>query len=89
MEKWQPILLLAMSLVLAVVIFVLDESVYSLAFLIQPKEVFNLLVLTGLISVFPLILNFLFYKRFRNNSLYLALLGFLPAGFLISKILGL
>lgn len=76
-----PILLVAVSLVVALAIWYFDEGKHSLSFLINKNEIFNFLGTVLFIAVIPI---GIFYwlndnEKYQDRAKVLSLLGFLPA----------
>jgi hypothetical protein len=76
-----PIILIAISLVIALSIWYFDEGIHSFLFLTDKNEIFNFIGTVLFIAVLPI---GIFYwlndiEKYQERAKALSLLGFLPA----------
>ena len=87
MKRNHQIVLVAASMLLAVLLFFADETQNSLLFLSSVKEVFNLMCFAVLFSILPLVL----YRSMKGSAaekrLAFAGVGLVPAVLLLVLIL--
>ena len=84
-----PIILIAVSFVIALAIWYFDEGIHSFSFLTDKNEIFNFLGTVLFIAILPI---GIFYwlndkEKYEKRAKEISLLGFLPAvgvlGFII------
>jgi hypothetical protein len=76
-----PIILLAISFVIALLIWYFDEGVHSFSFLTDKNEIFNFIGTVLFIAVLPI---GIFYwlndkEKYKERAKAISLLGFIPA----------
>jgi hypothetical protein len=76
--------LAAVSIVISVAIFFFEEGRHSFGFLIDLAEVFNFIILFVLVTIIPLTIYLLTgTSKYARSSIYLSLIGYIPAMFLL------
>jgi hypothetical protein len=89
MKPKQFLYILLVSCFLTLILFFVDEGRYSFDFLTKANELSNVIIFTLLFSVIPIVLcAILAASRFRKNSTYFALLGYIPVVALLAFALG-